>query len=162
MHDDSRPFTVHAGAGDIRDVGTIFNVESRNGLVAVAVLEGEVSVTGDITRSPATNLVASQGISYDATGLLAPIASVQSEDVLAWRDWKLVFHDQPLGEALARLSPYYDVNFEITDPTLSNLRISGSFQIADLNLFLKTLATAFPIRAKILDAHHIKLQRVVS
>ncbi len=162
IHDDARPFTVHAGAGEIRDVGTIFNVESRYGQVTVAVLEGEINVTGDITRSPAANLVASQGVGYDATGLLTPITTVQSEDVLAWREWKLVFHDQPLQTALLRLSPYHDVRFDIPDQSLAAMRISGSFSVADLNLFLKTLTTAFPIRAKIIDVHHIKLQRVAS
>ena len=158
VHNESRPFTVHTGAGDIRDIRTVFNVESRNEQVLVSVLGGEVAVTTHRYTDKVMNLLAGQGVAFDATGILSPVARVDADEVIAWRELKLVFHDQPLGVALARLAPYHDVEFEIADPGLNAVRISGSFHIGDLNLFLKTLETAFPLRAKVLDSHHVRLQ----
>jgi transmembrane sensor len=140
-------------------VGTVFNIESRDGKVSVSVLEGEVEVTAGGAHDAVSDIGSGQGISFDSTGLLSPVAKVDADEVVAWRELKLFFHDQPLSEALARLAPYHDVAFEFSDRELSRMRISGSFHIGDLNLFLKTLETAFPVRAKVLDSHHVRLQR---
>ena len=158
-HDESRPFTVHTETGDIRDVGTVFNVEKSNGWVKVSVLEGEVKVMADSARDQVVDLGAGQGVTYDAEGNLTPVTAVDATEVLAWREWRHVYRNQPLGEALEQLRSYHDITFEFAEPELAHMPISGSFNVQDIKLFLHTLEATFPVRITVLDPNHIRLQR---
>jgi ferric-dicitrate binding protein FerR (iron transport regulator) len=39
------------------------------------------------------------------------------------------------------------------------MKISGSFKTTNLQLLLETLEAGFPIKAKIIDSQHVRLQR---
>lgn len=159
IHDESRPFTVRTESGNILDIGTVFNVELYKKQVNVAVLEGEVKVTADRARNQAANLGAGQGVAYDQAGILTHVTQVDAEDVMAWRKWRLVFRNQPLGEALDHLLAYHDISFEFTDPELAQMPISGSFNVQDLKLFLITLENTFPVRVTMIGPSRIRVQR---
>lgn len=154
-HDDARPFEVAAGSGRITDLGTRFDVDIRSGRVQVEVFEGRVAVH---TVNGDAELVAGQGTGYDARGVLVPTVAVAGA-LPAWREGKLAFRDEPLGEALQRIARYHTIQFEFAEPALADLRISGVFRADDLDLFLKTLETGFPVRATRQDADRIVFKR---
>lgn len=156
VHDDVRPFEVKAGVGRIVDLGTRFDIDIRSGHVRVEVFEGRVAMH---TGNGEIELVAGQGAGYDPGGVLLPVVAVAGSGP-AWREGKLAFRDEPLGEALQRIARYHPVKFEFADPTLARLRVSGLFRIDDLALFLKTLEAGFPLRASRADADRIVLTRI--
>lgn len=153
QHDAHRPFEVTAGTGRIIDLGTQFNVDIRNGAVNVAVLEGKVGISH---AKGETELVAGQGAGYDAAGAISPVAAVD-DSVAIWREGKRVYRGVPLNEVLQGMHRYLPVSFELTDPALAQLRISGVFRVTDLHAFLATLQTSFPVRARWLDDRRIEL-----
>lgn len=155
VHDDTRPFEVKAGDGRIIDLGTRFDVDIRTGHVRIEVFEGRVvvhTVTGE------RELVAGQGAGYARGGVLLPTETVAGSGPV-WREGKLAFRDELLGEALQRIARYHAVEFEFAEPALARLRVSGLFRIDDLALFLKTLEAGFPLRADRADAGRIILTR---
>lgn len=156
QHDARRPFEVIAGSGRIVDLGTRFDVDIRNGVVNVAVLEGKVGISH---AKGETELIAGQGAGYDAGGAITPIAAVD-DSVAIWREGKRVYRNIPLGEVLQVMHRYLPVSFELTDPALAQLRVSGVFRVTDLHAFLATLQTSFPVHARWLDGRRIELSPV--
>jgi ferric-dicitrate binding protein FerR (iron transport regulator) len=49
------------------------------------------------------------------------------------------------------------VTFFFTDPRLKELRVSGTFKMGDLALFLRTLAAALPVEARWTAPQHIEI-----
>ncbi len=77
VHGDHRPFEVYAGKGKIRDIGTQFDVRYNDDWVSVAVLDGEVEVSGSVDAPPKP-LHRGQQLSYTPSG---EITSMQAVDI---------------------------------------------------------------------------------
>jgi transmembrane sensor len=156
-HNPLRPFEVMAGNGKIRDIGTRFDVYAQTNRVDVAVLEGDVNIT---TSDQQSALTAGQAATYDANGKLNPAIMPNPQTLTAWEHGKLVFADQPLADVLTQIARYHTVEFQIADPKLRELKISGTFKTANLQLLLETLEAGFSIKAQIIDSQHVRLHRL--
>lgn len=147
-HGDERPFDVIAGAGRIRDIGTRFNVYKHpDTAVSVAVAEGSVSVTTD--RSGPLDLVRGDRISYTPQGILNEREHIDALAAGAWLDGKLVFTRTPLIQVMGELARYHDIEFTFASPDLGQLKLSGTFGVRDLPLFLYTLAATLPVETHV-------------
>ncbi|HVH66611.1 MAG TPA: FecR domain-containing protein [Gemmatimonadales bacterium] len=122
VHDAARPFVVHTSAGEIRDVGTAFDVRAyhESSRERVAVLEGAVALA-------ATTLRAGQVATRSRAGAVRLVPGARVADELAWTRGRLVFTSVPLGEAAARLSRWYDLDVRIADPALVDRPVTGSY-----------------------------------
>ena len=157
-HNPIRPFEVSVGNGKIRDIGTRFDVYAQGTKVDVAVLEGEVEIiTEHQQKKHALN--AGQAASFDYQGIISANAMPNPKALTAWEQGKLIFDEQPLENVLNQITRYHSVQFQILDPKIRALKISGTFKTANLQLLLDTLEAGFPIRAKSIDAQHIRLER---
>jgi transmembrane sensor len=144
-HDDARPFDVLAGKMRIRDTGTQFDVRQRAERVEVAVLEGEVEVAGrdNVTTQP---LRQGQRLSYNSIQNIMTIESVDIAAAAAWRDGRIVFKSQPLGEVLAELGRYHSESVSVTSPQTLAVKVSGAVPSGDLELALSTIAATLPAK----------------
>ncbi len=145
IHDEKKPFTVTAAKGVIEDVGTRFNVYQHDSQVAVTVLEGEVQITTAENPTP-RHITAGLQTSYNAQGQISPLEKTDVNNVTAWQTGKLIFKKQPLHEVLAQLARYHDVELQLSENTIQNLSVSGTFPADNLNLALNTIASALPIK----------------
>ena len=156
-HDTSRPFEVMSGNGRIRDLGTRFDVYQGPDRVSVTVLEGRVQITTD--HSDAIPLAAGQQVAYTPNGQLSAVSTANIAVLTAWREGRLVFQRQTLAEAVAQMARYHAVEFVFEDPTLATLKISGTFKTEDLQLFLSTLETTYPLKATVTGGRLLRLAR---
>jgi transmembrane sensor len=152
-HDTSRPFEVVTTAGRVQDIGTRFDVEVLENSTHVSVLEGRVAV---LTTRAQTLLVAGQAGGYDHAGELLPTKPFKG-DVTRWSEGQRHFDHELLGDVLERVARYHAVKFVFTDSHLRDLRVSGTFRIGDLTLFMRTLAAALPIQPRYLNAEQIEI-----
>lgn len=143
-HDRTRPFIVAAGDGRITALGTRFDVEVLSDRVAVMVLDGRIGVNAPEGE---VQLTAGQASGFDASGALLRVRRVTGAD-LAWPEGRRHFDDEPLSEVAERFARYHPVAFVFADPRCRNLRVSGSFRMDDLPLFLRTLGTALPVTVR--------------
>ncbi|MCD4863860.1 FecR domain-containing protein [Pseudomonas benzopyrenica] len=67
-----------------------------------------------------------------------------SATLLSWRQGVLIAQDQPLGEFLEEFSRYR-LGLLRWDPAVANLRVTGSFQLADTDRVLTLLAATLPL-----------------
>jgi len=144
VHDESKPFTVHAGNAAIVDVGTRFAVTSdATAGVSVSVTEGAVSLRQ-------LNSPAGQGVILQAgdNGRLEPDGRVTSErgnvtaDDLAWRDGRLVFRGAELTEVAGSMRKWYGIEMKIADKALNNRHLTATFNGESADRVLETIKLA--------------------
>ena len=155
-HDPQRPFVVESGAGKIVDVGTRFDVETTAGWTRISVLEGRVDLG---TSRGTVALAAGRSGGYDNQGVLSPVGAAD-ESVTLWSTGRRRFNSEPLPEVLDRLARYHGVSFVLSHPSLQKLRVSGTFRVDDLSLFLRTLSAALPLRVTPVGSKQFEIEPV--
>lgn len=146
-HEPFRPFTVQADRLQIRDIGTRFAVKQQAKTVRVSVLEGEVELKPNRAWL-GQRLKAGESRRLDQSGHLLSIEKIQPEQEAAWVDGKLIFDHTPLGEVIAEVERHHPLHFSFTDAGLASQTLSGSFNAADLQPFLRAVEATLPIRVK--------------
>ena len=89
------------------------------------------------------------------------IAQVAETDIaaqLSWRDGNLIFRGESLEQALAEITRYTSVEFEVMDERIKQERIAGLFKAGDVDGLLATLTRNFNIESERLDDNKILLR----
>jgi len=151
-HDSARPFTVSSAAGSVRAIGTRFVVRVRGEReLDVMVTEGRVLVS----RSPAQSgeradmarsapLSAGQQLRTDQP-VVATVTPQEITRELAWRQGDVVFSGEPLSAAAAEMQRYTPTRISV-DPAVAHYSVGGYFRTNDLEAFLQTVQSVFPVR----------------
>jgi transmembrane sensor len=152
--DNARPFIVETPTGSVRVTGTVFNVCTETAArLDVLVVEGSVQVRADpmgnaSTPAP-TSLGAGDRLTVTPKGASKyPLSANDRDDVLAWRQGKIVFNDVPLSTALARFAHYHGRSVAAS-PAAANdprLNVGGHYSLDDLDGFLAGLESALPVK----------------
>lgn len=117
----ARPFVVEAGAARVRQYGTIFNINTYNDAAEVVLVSGAIGVSrengAEVSLAPGQLAVCDEGI------------EVRDVDVLpyiAWTKGRFTFDDERLVDIAEDLMRWYDVEIEILDPEIADMRFTGS------------------------------------
>jgi transmembrane sensor len=175
-HDTSRPLSVLAGGKIIQAVGTAFNVQVRDSQVELIVTDGKVRVETALTemiadehrlanRLPESALAISKGekVDLDASGQQAEkVQKMDAVDIaasLSWRSGNLIFRGESLAEAVAEISRYTDIQFELADDAkLKDIHVAGMFKTGDVNGLLAVFKSNFNISHERLSRDKILLK----
>jgi len=141
--DARRPFTVVAGHGVTRALGTAFNVKRRTDAVSVSVVEHAVAVS--LNGQPAVTVGQGQQVRYDRQQLEA-VRTVELADVQAWRRDRLIFRDTPLRVVVGDLERYRSGRIVITDERIARIPVTGIFHTRQTDAALDTIADTLPVR----------------
>jgi transmembrane sensor len=164
-HDATWPFDVSAAGTVTRALGTEFNVDVRSSRVTISVLEGAVQVAaaaqlagntggglnpaevhvqrGMSTIAPALSKGESLEIRPQEQQVITGAADLRRID--AWRTRRLEFSDTPLSAATAEFNRYSSIQLVIGSPDLESVRVSGVFQIGNIDGFLFALKEVLSI-----------------
>lgn len=172
-HNENRPFVVTAAHNSVTAVGTAFNVQLLNDQrFELLVTEGKVLVKNALQQNnlqsidnnlPAlegegTLLVAGQKAWVDDTSTESINLSLeQMQNDLAWRQGIVVFHGEPLFEALSEISRYTPIHFKLADDNVKQQRVAGFFKAGDIDGLLSALKNNFNIMYQKLDGQTILL-----
>ena len=130
-----RPFMVTANDVTIRDIGTLFGVRIDETGTRVAVEHGEVQVAA---AGQAVTLRQNQGVAI-RNGHVGPVSMVDAASDMAWKDGRLRFDGTPLAVAVAQIQRYRAQRIVLKDPGAAQLRLSGQYDIADVESLLRAL-----------------------
>lgn len=142
--DAARPFIVEARGGEVRAVGTRFDVDSRGPQVRIDVTEGVVQVNS--AGSEPVRLSAGERLSYREAAAPEPVQPLDLSSASAWQRGKLIFNQRPLGEVLDELERYVPGRIVLTDNALRQHKVSGVFDLKDPDALLKTLERLQPVK----------------
>jgi transmembrane sensor len=143
--DSNRPFTVIAGAGSVRALGTAFAVRRDGDGATVVVTEHAVRV--DYKGDPETHsadIAAGEAISYSPAGLGQP-RKADIATLTAWRHGELAFEGRSLADVVAEMDRYRRGKILILDEAVRRLPVTGNFDIADANAFFESIQLALPV-----------------
>jgi transmembrane sensor len=160
-HDELRPFIVKAGDNTVTAVGTAFNVQITSAKnLELLVTDGKVLFKNKLDNNP-TATIAKLSHPLDGSGELMiagqkaiisqqsmqkmTVSNEQIQNDLAWQQGMLVFHGEPLAEALKEISRYTSVNFTLADEQVKQRRVAGYFKAGDIQGLLFALENNFNI-----------------
>ncbi len=147
QHDGERHFVVHAPAVTVTVTGTRFDVRSDDSRVAVE--SGSVLVsTGRWWNRTERQLIAGQAVGRDGDGQLSAATPVQIENLLAWRQGKIVFRNAPLAQVVAEMNRYLEHPARLDAPALRDYRVAGVFSIDKPQDILAALPAVAPVQVR--------------
>ena len=158
--DKARPFVVETTAGSVRVTGTVFNVSSQAAdSLAVVLLEGSVEAT-PVHDAKVRQLAPGDELLVSADrSVIRRLSAAELADAVAWREGKIVFHDTPLAQALARFARHHARVIEVA-PAAQDLALGGRFGLDDFDAFLKDLAVALPVAVRREPEGLIRVERI--
>jgi transmembrane sensor len=145
VHDPTRPFVVHLGDRDLRDVGTEFDASRQGGMIRVTVREGMVAVLRhgadrSLSLGPGGRLEHKEG-SLDTV-----VEAANPDDAFSWRTGRLIYRGRPLSEVAADLNRYGGDEVRVTGAA-ANLKFTGVLAIGDQPSMVRHLTDLLPVTA---------------
>jgi transmembrane sensor len=181
-HDADRPFSVEADTLNVTAIGTAFNIALGGDDIELLVTDGKVLVTEqnvdlsrddvELLKTPSNNtahLIMSSGekasltshqvktVTFEAEKM--SLADVQKE--LAWQQGMLVFQGERLIDVLEEIKRYNNINFDLSDQSLSDIQVAGYFKAGDIDGLINTLESNFNIQYERIEPNRIKLSSLV-
>nr|WP_309761944.1 FecR domain-containing protein [Pseudomonas psychrotolerans] len=140
---DVKAMTLDTGFGALRVRQAEVCVHRYDEGCDVRVVSGRVDVQP--SSGPRLELAKGQQVHLSALGVgtIEPFAAT----LLSWRQGVLIVQDQPLGDFLQEVSRYRRGLLR-WDPAVANLRVTGSFQLADTDRLLALLAATLPLEVQ--------------
>jgi transmembrane sensor len=149
-HNPMIPFIVKAGEIQIKALGTTFNImaypdEDR---IETSLISGSVELQrlepgGDIislSKMRPTDLTVFQKNNNEISTL-----TIDDDRYFSWKNGKLVFNKEPLGEVIKKLSRWFNVDIHIKDPELLDLTYTATFVHETLPQVMELLKLVTPI-----------------
>jgi ferric-dicitrate binding protein FerR (iron transport regulator) len=140
-HDKTKPFVVASGDARVKVLGTKFNVNTNtsDGTMEVVLTSGKVSVF--FKRSPQKNVSLNPG---EKAVLLVDQKQISKSpnadpNYMAWKTKVLVFDNETLAQVLNTLQNVYQTPVTLTDPALSECRVTASFDGQSLESVLQVI-----------------------
>jgi|GEM_PF-946130 len=124
--DEDHPFVVNMEHAKVKVLGTRFNVSARSDSYQITLVDG--SVIFKTNEGKEYHLLPDQMIEMNLKNRDVKIEKVNTELYTAWKDGKIIFRDETLGEITKKLELIYHVEFMYANPELAQrYRFSGTF-----------------------------------
>jgi transmembrane sensor len=160
-HEPDRTFRVLAGAAEVIDLGTQFDVRLEQKSTVVTVVEGRVEVgpspmretLGTTARQAQAarfvELAAGQQIGVAEGQWPAVPITVDVQSATAWLRQEIVFDHEPLERVAAEYNRYTAKPIEIATPALRSMQVSGVFSTDDPDAFIAFLRSLKGVRVEV-------------
>lgn len=153
--DPDRPFRVKAGPAVVQAIGTQFNVH-RLDSTTVSVVEGIVEVALVDTSAPdeasqKVRVTAGEQLEIDASGTVSPQRVADIDRVVAWRERRLIFRDEPLAKIASEFNRYNKRPLIVEGATTRSRRITGVFHADDPGALIAFLERDSDLNVQVRD-----------
>ncbi len=123
--DARKPFFVNTANGQIRVLGTHFNISAYldDEVTSTTLLEGAVQVTKNQSSSllkPGQQASISRGSDY------IRVAKANIEEVMAWKNGYFIFNEDNIGGIMKKVARWYDVGVQYHGP-VDDQKFGGTF-----------------------------------
>ena len=123
--DAVHPFIVNTAAGDVKVLGTGFDVAVYDSTTMIATLErGAISYVHE--SQPEIVLRPGEQLTYKIGNELPRVCKVNTRLYTAWKDHLFCFEEQRLSEIMVVLARWYDLKVQFDSEDLKNVELSGT------------------------------------
>lgn len=140
-----KAFVVESRQVTTRAVGTAFLVREDSNGIRVTVTEGVVELAPSEPGWTPLQLTVGQQVAVGPTGP-GPVRDIDLSPATAWLRGRLVVDDVRLDDVIEELRRYYPGTIQVWNRAVKDIRVSGSYNLADPTAVLMTLAQTLPIR----------------
>lgn len=147
-----QPFIVASNQQRVKVLGTTFNINAYadEPHTATTLLEGSVNITNTNSQQNATLSPGQQAI---ISTQQLDVKTVETDDVVAWKNGYFMFNNETLSTILNRVSKWYDVDVVYKDDAMKNKTFFGSISryknISELlKVIQKTDVATFEIKGR--------------
>jgi transmembrane sensor len=142
--DKTRPFIVQTSAGQVRALGTAFDVKQQDQQTQIIVFEHAVSIT-TTQGLRLEKLQTAEQLKFSADSVQTA-SKVNLQRAAPWHQQRMVFQDKALVDVVAELNRYRSGKIICLNDSIKNLPITGVFGIADTELALQAIEQSLPVR----------------
>lgn len=153
--DPKRPFEVTAASSIVRAVGTEFNVALLNRRISVDVTEGVVEfktlafANAQLSEHRlSTHIKEGEAIHFNKGDTTLNLQPANTARISAWQVRKIYFSENTLEEAVAEYNRYSKEKIIILNDQLKYQKISGVFNINDIDAFIFSLEQLLELRVE--------------
>lgn len=147
-----KPFIVSGSNIEVIAHGTSFNVEAypKDKVNRITLAEGKVEVLGKKNGSiqKLGTLTPDQMCLFNLKNAHSKIIKVNAANIIAWKEGKLIFKDEPLSEVIKKLNRRYNIHIEIKDERLKAHPYLATFEDESLDEVINLLTLSAPIKIK--------------
>jgi ferric-dicitrate binding protein FerR (iron transport regulator) len=152
-HRPGRTLKIVTDDGTIKDLGTEFDVSTRNNQTRVALVKGRVKVISNDTSAAdrKKNYVMHPGELAIVSGSIKSITVQKKADLNLYTSWIhniMTFNNTPFKEIVRKVEATYGKKVIVKDPELLNERITGSIGNANLDVLLDGLSQTLGVHMK--------------
>lgn len=148
--DLKKQFIVSGPHVTVTSYGTSFNVLAYpDDLVSeITLASGHISVYGTANGKNynSRSLHPNQMYIFDQNAYTSKTIPVDADQVIAWKDGKLIFRNEPMTDVVKRLSRWYNVDIIIRDEVLESYNYLATFEDETLEEILRLLQISAPIK----------------
>lgn len=140
---DRRQFTVHTNDGDVRVMGTKFNVNTREKQTEVVLEEGQVKIEKTDSSQSSTishTMKPGEKVRFDSRQNQIDVQTANPILYTSWTEDRLVFEGTPLHEIANDIETIYGMKVRIASKELGQMLVSGSVSNNNLPVLLTSLS----------------------
>ncbi|MCK9412021.1 MAG: DUF4974 domain-containing protein [Prolixibacteraceae bacterium] len=144
-HDASRPFYVVTDLMKIKVLGTKFDLSAykEDATISVVLVEGSVEATSGDKK---IMLKPNQLLSYNKSTHESTISHANVLEYVSWIDGWMLCDKEKITSICTKLSRYYDVRIDVSDPKFNSMTITGKLDLkSNCEDVLKVICSTAPI-----------------
>ena len=126
--DPEHPFIVNCDDVQVKVLGTEFNVrtDAEEHLVDVILDQGRVELQHSKEKFQNTFMTPGERALFYENDNQLNIGSIDSYKFTSWKDGILIFEDEPMRDVFKKLESWYDVDIEINDKRIYDLKFNAT------------------------------------
>ncbi len=148
LSDPDRPFVVETSHAILTVLGTDFSIRSYpdDEFIQLVVVDGTVSMVSRVGNGRKEQKLTrgQMGLLNKMTGQIS-VSDVKAENFLLWMDGQIIFEETPLAQVCRDLERWFGITIEITDASLSSLRLTAEFGSRSLSHVLNVISHALNV-----------------
>ncbi|MEX2368202.1 MAG: FecR domain-containing protein [Balneolaceae bacterium] len=153
-HDPDRPFIVETEGTEIQVLGTSFNVKTNTGSnkIYVAVAEGKVSVGTSPHSAELKGILTKNMIGiYNKNTYRFTSENTDVNNFLSWIHGRIIFDETPFSQVIRQLEYKYEINNEVQDKELLDLRLTADFSESSMQNVLEVIGNSLELKYELND-----------
>ncbi|MCX6327667.1 MAG: DUF4974 domain-containing protein [Bacteroidia bacterium] len=150
VHNSKIPFIVKAGEIQVLARGTTFNIMAYpdEDKIETSLINGRVELQRTKPDGKPITLLKMKPADlaiFQKSNNEISTRTIADERYFAWKDGKLVFNKEPMGEVVEKLSRWFNVEIQIKDPELLDLTYTATFVNETFPQVMELMALVSPV-----------------
>jgi len=160
IHNSKIPFIVKAGEIEVIARGTTFNIMAYpdEDKIETSLINGHVELqrtTSDSKLIPLLKMKPTDLAVFQKFNNEISTRTISDDRYFSWKEGKLVFNKEPIGEVVKKLSRWFNCDIQVKDPELLDLTYTATFVNETLPQVMELMALVSPVKYSISDRKEI-------